>query len=350
MGKHQAETLQGTKPVDAVSRKRTRAEALKDSVSNGKIDGKTEEDEFRDGLDWVPRCFCTVSDGANSMVLMEDLKDAGYSMVDRMVGLDLDQSLLVMRSLGKLHAFSYCLQQKDPVTFQSIVKLTPETWMVPDGKGHRESVYQKCALAAAAAIRERYPSAADALTDRLREGLFKLMTKSVTARDRYSVINHGDVWINNLLFRKRSKGGSWEVKFVDYQMVRYCTPAADLSYFLLTSVERTIREKCFDELLKEYHSTLVRWLDHFGVPTLRSTLPYAELEDQMKKYSFFGIGMALTFLPLYYIGNQDAPDVERVDDSSFGFLQKVHALGLENKEARENLSSVIKLCCDREYI
>ncbi|XP_046409105.1 uncharacterized protein LOC124173986 [Ischnura elegans] len=32
MGKHQAETLQGAKSVDAVSRKRTRAEALKDSV------------------------------------------------------------------------------------------------------------------------------------------------------------------------------------------------------------------------------------------------------------------------------------------------------------------------------
>ncbi|XP_071450073.1 uncharacterized protein [Hetaerina americana] len=316
-------------------------------VSNGK---PPQRDEVpRDGLDWVPRCYCTVSDGTNSMVLLEDLLAAGYRMESRMVGLDLEKSRVVMRCLGKMHAFSYSLQQKDPVTFQSLTKLTQETYLTPEAKGNQASVFQENAQNATAVIKERWPEVADQLAGRLKEGLFKLMLKSVSARDRYSVINHGDVWINNLLFRHSDEEG-WEAKFVDYQMVRYCSPAADLSYFLMTSVERKTREVHFDDLLKEYHGTMVQWLDHFGVPTLRSTLPYEELENQMRKHSFFGIGMALIFLPLYYIDACDSPDVDGLEDLSFSYLREMHSKGLENPAARENLVSVIKQCCDRDYI
>jgi hypothetical protein len=49
-----------------------------------------------------------------SFLVMEDLSAAGFRMLDRLQGLDLDHCLLVMRALAKFHAASVVLHQQDP--------------------------------------------------------------------------------------------------------------------------------------------------------------------------------------------------------------------------------------------
>lgn len=61
-----------------------------------------------------------------------------------------------------------------------------------------------------------------------------------------NVLNLGNVWTSNILF-KRSETVV-HVRFVDYQMTRYASPALDLLHFIWTSADEDVRENKITEL------------------------------------------------------------------------------------------------------
>jgi thiamine kinase-like enzyme len=90
----------------------------------------------------------------------------------------------------------------------------------------------------------------------------------------FKVLNHGDDWLNNLMFKIRDDDGSTEaVKLLDYQISYWGSPAGDLFYFLVSSVQDEFKTKHFDEFIAFYHSELVSSLtklnfDSEKIPTL----------------------------------------------------------------------------------
>jgi thiamine kinase-like enzyme len=88
----------------------------------------------------------------------------------------------------------------------------------------------------------------------------------------FYVLNHGDNWINNLLFKLDSEGSAEDVKLIDYQFSYFGSPAGDLFYFLITSLADDVKAKHFDELIEYYHGELVSDLRKLNysesIPTL----------------------------------------------------------------------------------
>lgn len=88
----------------------------------------------------------------------------------------------------------------------------------------------------------------------------------------FQVLNHGDIWINNMLFKSDDNGNCIDVKFIDYQIASWGSPITDLMYFLLTSVQDDIKTAHFDELIAFYHKELVKSLNELNyskdIPTL----------------------------------------------------------------------------------
>lgn len=50
----------------------------------------------------------------DAVVIMEDLRERGYSMADKFVSLDFPHAKLVMEGLGRLHALSFALKLQEP--------------------------------------------------------------------------------------------------------------------------------------------------------------------------------------------------------------------------------------------
>lgn len=73
----------------------------------------------------------------------------------------------------------------------------------------------------------------------------------------FNVLNHGDAWINNLMFQYDSEGQLKETFLLDHQNAKYGNPAQDLYYFLMSSAELDIKVDKFDYLIKWYHDNLV---------------------------------------------------------------------------------------------
>ncbi|KAJ4427555.1 hypothetical protein ANN_25203 [Periplaneta americana] len=122
------------------------------------------------------------------------------------------------------------------------------------------------------------------------------MTTLSTSEEPYSVILHGDAYINNILFHYPSNVISTpdKVCLVDFQMSRYGSPALDLSFILQLSLTADTRRN-YRQLLRVYHDSLCEFvLDLDSNPEVFS---FSALEEEMKKYSAFGMAMALVAVP-----------------------------------------------------
>ncbi|KRG00842.1 LOW QUALITY PROTEIN: uncharacterized protein Dmoj_GI23537 [Drosophila mojavensis] len=78
--------------------------------------------------------------------------------------------------------------------------------------------------------------------------------------DEFRCLNHGDLHCNNIMFQYDEQGKITETYFIDLQMSRYCSPAQDLIYVLLSSVSFELKLSKFDYFVFYYHSKLVEYL------------------------------------------------------------------------------------------
>jgi thiamine kinase-like enzyme len=131
---------------------------------------------------------------------MEDLKEQGFRMAERISGLDMNHCLLVMRQLGRYHAASAVLHEKEPEHFRhfldslftinltesterlfktNILNLVKEVGKWPD---YKERFYEKLLKIA--------DNVCTYFVDSLRRD-----------EEEFNVLCHGDLWLNNMMFR-----------------------------------------------------------------------------------------------------------------------------------------------------
>jgi thiamine kinase-like enzyme len=96
----------------------------------------------------------------------------------------------------------------------------------------------------------------------------------------FTTLNHGDCWVNNILVSPN------DVRFIDFQLPFWGSPASDLFYFIITSIQDDFKAKHYDDFIEFYSSELadaLRKLNYRGyMPSLE------ELHDEMVAKGSFG--------------------------------------------------------------
>lgn len=95
--------------------------------------------------------------------------------------------------------------------------------------------------------------------------------------------------------------------FLDWQVVRYCSPVVDISYFIWCCTDVKLRRR-LPELLDIYHKTLTKRISELGSYG-KSLYPYEEFERHLKKYMLFGLGMAMMTLHCTTCKSFEIPNV-----------------------------------------
>jgi hypothetical protein len=148
----------------------------------------------------APRCLYYHSGSPTPVIVMDDLKEQGFRMLDKTVGLDMKHCLLVMKTLAQSHAASRVLHLEDPEIFKPF----GESFYCERNRKAIEMIYQTTVQSLAKEV-DNWPLYSDRFAcklHRLADNAAELIIKDLERNDDdFNVLVHGDLWINNMMFR-----------------------------------------------------------------------------------------------------------------------------------------------------
>lgn len=216
---------------------------------------------------FAPKCWLATEE----MLVFEDLGAAGYSMQSDSAFLSEESARLALSALAELHASSLLAEERLGKPLNEIYQFR-ERHFSPDSKLSR-SVGVSLRSAFQLSSHFGLPTAVLRM-DRL--------TRMVVPDIKLNVVCHGDVWRNNLMFSSDS------CILVDYQLLRYTSPGADLAMFLYLNCSPELRKSFESELIRHYYRC---FHDRCG---------RSKFEDVWKAYEerkLLGAFYAVMFLP-----------------------------------------------------
>ncbi|XP_071582213.1 uncharacterized protein [Temnothorax nylanderi] len=243
-----------------------------------------------------------------TLLVIEDLAPLGFRMADRLSGLDLAHTILALDGLARFHAASVAICEKEPKQKEMYTKgifndqypLEMQNFFVMTLKALADEVANWPGM-------KKYSEKIAKLTDHI----YKIgIDASKLCEDEFNVINHGDFWVNNMLFKYDNDGKPVQHICVDFQMCVYTSPAIDLQYFLNTSPSPDVIENKRDVLLNEYLGALSATMKQLGCKTQPPTME--ELKATLKRRASYGMISSFSCLPIVLCCKAEAKDLDEI--------------------------------------
>ncbi|KAB0801591.1 hypothetical protein PPYR_03777 [Photinus pyralis] len=253
----------------------------------------------------------------NEALIMEDMKEYGFKLHDRHRPLDYNHTLLVLREYGKFHALSFALRDQEPKIFAELAEETQENFFNGMNSTELHNSFQSQS--------ERALNALHPITHKFAHEKFKKFQNNMTdvinaavksdLSDPYSVIGHGDCWINNFLFKYDDTNRvPLEMCILDWQLARLGSPALDLGYFLFTCTSKELRDEKYNSLIQEYYKSFRSFLKELGSDADK-LFPFDVLQEHLKKYCVYGLCMAVIVLLILISDTEEIPDIHNISSN-----------------------------------
>ncbi|TMW46501.1 hypothetical protein DOY81_008416 [Sarcophaga bullata] len=286
-----------------------------------------------------PTCFLAGHDDKGDIIVLEDLKEIGYCMHNRLASLDLKYCELVMKQLAKLHAASITAKQLDNEIFQDKCKQIDE---IVYCKGAEEFYRNILDSSIQESLNSLRTSNIDGtltepirLIEKLQCKLFNQIQSCITTRrEHMNVMCHGDLWVNNIMFKSsvastissycqhsgQSNFTPCDVKFFDLQAMRYTSPVFDILHFIYTSTKRDLRECYTKHLLETYclalSADLEKQFEHSlsELDTLRSIFSLHNITEEYYRHVLYGLAICMWILPAVTFDPNNIPNLDVISE------------------------------------
>lgn len=230
-----------------------------------------------------PKSYKLSKDPGVETVVLEDLRPKKFKNANRLEGLDLDHTKSVLKKLAEYHAVSAVYRE----TVGAYPKIFNIAMLDPAKKETYIPLYSGMMDVIKKAFEEHVKNGkyfADKIVSHFLKfviniilikfnqfiGIGDMLDRSFKVceinEDEFNVLNHGDSWCNNFMFKYNDQGEREETILVDFQICKYGSPVQDLLYFLFSSPKQEIRLKNFDYFIKYYHDNLVENLKLLEYP------------------------------------------------------------------------------------
>lgn len=150
-------------------------------------------------------------------------------------------------------------------------------------------------------------------------------------RSRTRVINHGDLWANNMMFDENQPPNCM---LVDFQFAEYAPPVLDVLLLLYLSTTRELRRESEADFIRFYHDQLRAAMQKSNplvrVPTLDTLL--IEIEEQrVRAVVFAAIHSQTSFLSESFAADvlNDPAELSKFDSPA----RKTMIVGLMERDA-----------------
>ncbi|XP_025410426.1 uncharacterized protein LOC112683561 [Sipha flava] len=273
---------------------------------------------FTDTFNSVPKCYFARSD----IIVLEDMRCKGFTMLDRKKGLDFDHCKAILRGLGKFHGLSLSMKVDEPEKFKRCIsEAIKEVYYKSENELWYKGYYRRAAENAKKMLEselteDEKPKYLEKFRKHVNpESFFGDMVELVSPKEPLAVLCHGDCWTNNFLFQYALDGSISEISVVDFQMARYGSPALDLVSLLYCCTGVELRRRCLPALMDEYYDSVSRILTQTNCsvhyPDLRE-----KLDGELREYTVFGLGVALDVIPIATCDSEQAPDMYTAEEDA----------------------------------
>ncbi|KAM7359143.1 uncharacterized protein ACRADG_003843 isoform 1-T1 [Cochliomyia hominivorax] len=295
-----------------------------------------------------PTCFYAGVDDLGEIIILEDLKEVGFQMPNRLAGLEVNYCEIVMEQLAKLHAASIAAKQLDNEMFRDKCKQIDEIVYCKEAEEFYKNILntsiQESLISLRASNVDGCLSEPIRLIEKLQFTLFGLIQNYITnSADHMNVMCHGDLWINNIMFTSSiscsninkidSNNDAYsshhpmdlryipcKVKFFDLQAMRYTSPVFDILHFIYTSTKRDLRELYTKHLLETYSLALSANLEKQFVNSLseldalRSTFSLHNITEEYYKHVLYGLAICMWILPAVTFDPKNIPNLDAISE------------------------------------
>lgn len=292
-------------------------------------------------------CFDTCNDAENEVLVLQNVKSLGYEQWNKKNQMNKEHVEFVYTEYGKYHGISYALRDQKPEVYQGLLDRLPVVAMEQMGRTMPDSFNQMAELGRGlfdpvkeADLYKKYVAYLDYLPDYVQ--------KLADQTDQYRVFIHGDCWSSNMMFKYASSDKMRPEKmcFLDFQICASHSPAMDLSYFMYSSSPKEIYDN-LDHYLQVYYDSLSKTIRDLGSDP-EALIPFAELKNQWKKFSRYGLMMSSIVLKICIQEEDEVMDFSDAMEASggtekmAGFTKKGRHDAVYNERLKSLLVHMIK--------
>ncbi|KAG4065559.1 hypothetical protein HA402_013329 [Bradysia odoriphaga] len=263
--------------------------------------------EIGDDTVFAPRLIY-IDDNA---IIQEDLSAKGYAMKNCKKRLNLRECKMVLEKVAKYHACTAVLYQRNPEKFQYHKQSN-----VTENFNPLHLFYQNM-LANCIKYAKTVPQL-QCYIEKLEIFHKQVIEKMVDVFKRddqsFNVLNHGDLWINNLMFHSDSNGEADEVLLIDYQEGFFGSPGIDLNWFTYTSCNQDVLTNDVQTLYQYYYTVLAETLKKLKYPKDIPSL--ADIQNEIQKKGNHGLTTLICYTPIFFNERKELQDaVNFISDS-----------------------------------
>ncbi|KAI4495775.1 hypothetical protein M0802_008398 [Mischocyttarus mexicanus] len=238
---------------------------------------------------------------SNKILILEDLKYKNYYMRE-LKHLDYPHARLTLRYIARFHAYSFAIRDKKPQIFKTFQSIKEPIFYVgnPLTIDAESNEYTIALIGLIEKVLENEDEHYRRRYKRFVKNMSKLVLEVVkgSSAEPYAVLNHGDAWTNNILFKYKENGidnDLEDLRFLDFQVCRYASPALDISYIIFCFTFHEMRVKHYDDLLKDYYDSFSSCLQSFDCDP-KVLFPYEKLLEHINIFGKYAACMAIFVL------------------------------------------------------
>lgn len=248
-------------------------------------------------------------------LVLKDLKDEGFVMADRLKQLDFQHCLVCFKTLAKFHAASVTVVNNNPEFIKTLGKEPLYSRQGGEMYQKTKDITKNMVQIFIKAVKEwegfeDFEEKSRRVWETEDDDLCNVFEPR---KDLLNVMNHGDLWTNNMMFKYDSDGNIVDIRLLDFQMCRYGTPATDLLYFLFTSAREEVRESRLDELLTAYLTTLNSVLEQTDC---EERLTREQLDAELKRCQSYVFCIAYNMLTAILGDPDDLINLDEMTEES----------------------------------
>ncbi|CAH0550371.1 unnamed protein product [Brassicogethes aeneus] len=262
----------------------------------------------------APKCFYTSTEPENEYIAMENLKASGFELFPKEKIVPYNHIEFIFKIYANLHATFFVLGKTKPEKFEKFASNFKEL---------SKQFFRNCAFKNAwnSMIRQTVEKLIPGQDDKAIEvykkkycnNALSVFMESWAYNGKHPVINHGDCWSNNMMFKYNEQRKLIDLKILDWQLVKVGSPVHDLSYCLYSGGSKDTFDR-LDDLLQVYYKSFSDVLRKAGLNS-EEVYPSSLLKEEWKEYCNYGWIMSLTVLRFKLTDQEDKVDLMDMTNS-----------------------------------